>query len=582
MEPIISIRDLSYKYYRSDDYAIMDVNLDVNRGEFVAIMGPTGAGKSTLCLTLNGSIPKILSGTFKGTIIVNSLNTLEETVQKLASQVGIVFQNPNLQLFCFDVESELAFGPENLGVEREEIRRRIREVVKLLRLEGLEKRSPAELSGGQKQAVAIGAALTMNPVILVLDEPTSNLDPIGTKQIFEILKRLKSQKDITVVMVSHKSEEIAEFVDRVVIMDKGKITLNDIPHRIFEQKIVEEKKYIRPPQVSEAIYKLKQRGYKFDKTPVTLEEAYKIIKEYLEKNNVKKKEPIPISEEKATKPIHTEKEPIIRVRNLWHIYKGNVVAIKNVNFDIYPGEFVAIIGQNGAGKTTLVKHFNALLKPTKGFVMVKDYDTRVKRVSELSKYVGYIYQNPDDQLFAESVEDEVAFGPRNMGLSEEEVEKIVTEILENLHLSHLRKEHPISLSLGDRHRVAVASVLAMKPEVIILDEPTTGQDFMGSREIVSLTNELNKQGKTIIMITHDMYLVAEYAHRVIVLSQGEILLDGSPREVFSKPEILAQTFIEPPQITKLSQKLGDFGFPPGILTVDEFCDVFGKIVSGGA
>ncbi|RLI63935.1 MAG: ABC transporter ATP-binding protein, partial [Candidatus Asgardarchaeum californiense] len=168
------------------------------------------------------------------------------------------------------------------------------------------------------------------------------------------------------------------------------------------------------------------------------------------------------------------------------------------------------------------------------------------------------------------------------GLSEEEVEKIVTEILENLHLSHLRKEHPISLSLGDRHRVAVASVLAMKPEVIILDEPTTGQDFMGSREIVSLTNELNKQGKTIIMITHDMYLVAEYAHRVIVLSQGEILLDGSPREVFSKPEILAQTFIEPPQITKLSQKLGDFGFPPDILTVDEFCDVFGKIVSGGA
>lgn len=578
---IIEIQNLLYKYFKSEEAALVDINLSIDKGEFVAVMGPTGAGKSTLCLTLNGSIPKMIPGKFNGKIIINSLNTLEHSVQKLASQVGMVFQNPNLQLFCFDVESELAFGPENLSIEREEIRKRIKEITKLLRLEGLEKRSPAELSGGQKQAVAIGAALTMNPVILVLDEPTSNLDPIGTKQIFEILKRLKSHRDITVLMVSHKSEEIAEFVDRVVLIDKGRIILDDTPSKIFEKKIIEEKKYIRPPQVSEIVYKLNQRGYNFEKIPVTLDEAYSLLKKFLEKQGIKKGEtytPEKTSEDQSYDVYN--KDPIIKVRDLWHIYKGNVVAVKNLNLDIYPGEFVSIIGQNGAGKTTLVKHFNALLKPTKGFVIVKGFDTRLKKVSELSRYVGYIYQNPDDQLFAESVEEEIAFGPTNLGLSEEEVKQSVDEVIKDLNLEHIRKEHPLALSLGDRHRVAVASILAMKPEIIILDEPTTGQDFQGSREIVDLTLELNRHGKTIIMITHDMNLVAEYSRRVIVLAQGEILMDGTPKKIFSRPHILEQSYLEPPQVTKLSQKLHEFGFPSDLITVDEFCDVFEKIVKG--
>jgi len=580
---IVTIRDASFKYFSGKKAALKKINLDIKAGEFVAIMGPTGAGKSTLCLLLNGSIPHLIKGTLVGDIQVSSLKTREHQIQELARKVGMVFQNPNLQLFCIDVESELAFGPENLAVDRDEIHRRVKEILHLLRLEGLEKRSPTALSGGQKQAVAIGAALTMNPEILVLDEPTSNLDPLGSQKVFEILRILKSQKNLTILMVSHKSEEIAEFADRVVIVDNGKIVLEGRPSDILGKEIIEEKVYIRPPQVSELIYKLRKKGYEFSKIPTTLEEAYILIKSYLEQHGIKSKSgpKLNLKQKKSTTNKRRDIEPIIKVRDLWHQYKGGVVALRNINLDIYPGEFVAIVGQNGSGKTTLVKHFNGLLKPTKGFVIVNGLDTRPMHVSELSKYVGYIYQNPDDQLFAESVEDEIAFGPRNLGWDEEEVRKSVEEVIKRLHLEHLRKDHPLSLGLGDRHRVAVASVLAMKPDVVILDEPTTGQDFRGSREIVDLINGLQKEGKTVIMITHDMFLVADYAERVIVLSKGQILLDGTPAEIFSRPDILEQTYLSPPQITKLAQKLGDFGFPNNIITIDEFCEIFEEIVRGG-
>ena len=579
---IIRIQNVSFKYFSGKKAVLKKINFKVKEGEFVAIMGATGAGKSTLCLTLNGSIPNLVKGILVGDIYVNSLNTKEHQIQELARNVGMVFQNPNLQLFCIDVESELAFGPENLAVERKEIHRRINEVLKLLRLEGLEKRQPTALSGGQKQAVAIGAALTMNPKILVLDEPTSNLDPIGSQRVFEILRILKSQKKITVLMVSHKSEEVAEFADRVVVIDNGKVLLEGKPTDIFGEEIIEQKTYIRPPQVSELIYKLKKKGYSFDEIPTTLEEAYVKIKAFLENAGVKKvKYEQQINQRSQDVEARRTIEPIIKVRNLWHQYKGGIVAVKNVNLDVYPGEFLAIIGQNGSGKTTLVKHFNGLLKPTKGFVLVKGYDTRPMHVSELSKHVGYIYQNPDDQLFAESVEDEIAFGPRNLGWSEEEVKKSVEEIIKRLHLENIRKNHPLSLGLGDRHRVAVASVLSMKPDIIILDEPTTGQDFRGSREIVSLINDLKKEGKTVIMITHDMFLVADYAERVVVLSKGQILMDGTPAEIFSRPDILEKTYLSPPQITKLAQKLTDYGFPREITTIDEFCEIFEKIIKGG-
>lgn len=584
-ERVIYIENLSFKYSGSKREALKNISLSINKGEFVAIMGPTGAGKSTLCLTLNGSIPYMIRGHLKGKVLVDSINTQETLMQKLASIVGLVFQNPNLQLFCLDVESELAFGPENLAIERREIARRVHEVAKLLRLEDLLERSPSQLSGGQKQAVAIGAVLTMLPKVLVLDEPTSNLDPIGTKQVFEILKRLKKEKGITVIIVSHKSEEIAEFVDRIVILRDGEKFMDGKPKEIFSEKDIVNKTFIRPPQVSELIYKLIQKGYAFEKIPTTIDETAELIRDYLIKNNVKVSKKVTLNptnqQESLRESSSVKNEPIIKIRNLWHIYRGGVVAVKDINLDIYPGEFISIIGQNGAGKTTLVKHFNGLLKPTKGFVIVKGYDTRTMRVSELSKYVGYIYQNPDDQLFADSVEEEIAFGPKNLGWSEEEVKKSVDEVLKRLNLEHLRDEHPLSLGLGDRHRVAVAAVLSMKPDVIILDEPTTGQDFRGSREIVNLINDLNKEGKTVIMITHDMYLVAEYSHRVIVMAQGEILLDGTPREVFSKSEILAESYLSPPQITLLGQKLSDLGFPNDILSVDEFCDIFEKIVKGG-
>jgi len=273
-------------------------------------------------------------------------------------------------------------------------------------------------------------------------------------------------------------------------------------------------------------------------------------------------------------------EPVIIVEDLWHIYPGGIEALRGINMHVYRGEHLAIIGQNGSGKTTLVKHFNGLLKPTKGRVLVFGIDTRNVSVSELSKKVGYVFQNPDHQIFAPSILEEVAFGLRNLKLPEEEVRKRVSWALNFVGLEGREEEHPFKLSKAERQMLAVASILSMKPDVIIVDEPTTGQDWMGVNKIMNMLDELKRMGHTIITITHDMRAVAEHADRVIVLHRGRILREGSPREVFSKPEILMQTYLEPPPITLLAKSLSDSGVPvpKDVLTVEEAADSLGKLL----
>ena len=572
---IIEIHDLWYQYPNSKEHALKGINLTVRTGEFLSIIGPTGAGKSTLCLTLNGIIPYFLGGNIKGSIEVAGLNTRNYAPSSLTSKVGMVFQEPESQLFSMTVEEEVAFGPENLKVPRDEIERRIDWALKVVRMEEFRDRSPFKLSGGQKQRVAIAAALSMLPEILVLDEPVSGLDPLGKMEVFSVVSNLRKEHKMTVVLVEHGVEEIARFSDRVVVMDSGRILLEGTPSEVFKQVDRLRKIGVRAPQVSELSYLLNTER----KLPkpihfITFSEARQyLVREFFEgtkpRTSHSSQSNMPKRNQDLTRP-PGEGKPCIVVEDLTHIYEGEVEALRGINLQIMEGELIAIIGQNGSGKTTLVKHFNGLLKPTKGRVLVRDVDTREKTVAELSKLVGYVFQNPDHQIFESSVEKEVAFGPRNLGLSESEINQRVEEALRIVGLEKYRAVPPSTLGLGQRRLVTLASVISMKPQIMVLDEPTTGIDWKDTLSLLDTIKTLNKQGHTIILITHDMRVVAMIARRVVVMRRGKILLDDTTRNVFSQPEVLKEAFISPPQITVLAQSLESYGFPGDVLHVKEF------------
>jgi len=568
MGNIIEIENLSYQYPKGHKPSLLNINLAIKEGEFVVVMGKNGAGKSTLLLTLNGIIPNSFGGKFYGRVIVDSMDTVEHRVYELAEKVGMVIQDPEAQLFMPTVKDEIAFGLENLAVPKDEILRRINEALKIVRLEGFEDRSPFDLSGGQKQRVAIAAAFALRPKILVLDEPTSQLDPKGTLEVFQTILNLKKKYNITIVMAEHKSDEVAKFADRIVLLDDGKIVREGKPKELFSDVDLFKKLSIKVPQICELTYELNKRGKAVNEIPITLDEAVITFSKYIEKigrkiKNIERKE------------VKRGDEVILETKGLWHIYPGNVIALKNVNFSAYKGDFIAIIGQNGAGKTTLVKHFLNLLQPTKGEVLIRGKDVTKMEIFDLSRHIGLILQNPDHQLFSTTVYKEVEFGPKNLNLPEDEIAERVKFALESVGLWELREEHPFALSWGDRQKLAVAAVLAMKPEILIFDEPTTGMDWLGRHQILNLAKELNKKGHTIIMITHDMELVAEYAKWTMVMGLGEILLQGPTYEVFKNADILAKTYLSPPQVTQLAQSLSEYGIRPDILTVDEMIEVLG-------
>jgi len=568
-EDIIRISDLSFTY-PTGTQALKNINLRIKRGEYVVIMGENGAGKTTLSLCLNGIIPNVIEGDYEGEVYVENLKTTEHRVYILAQKVGIALQDPETQIFCPTVKTEVAFGPENLGVPREEILKRIEFSLKVTRLSGFEERSPYQLSGGQKQRLALAAAIAMRPSILVLDEPTSQLDPIGTTEVFSVVKDLNQTHNMTIFMTEHKSDDIAVFADRVIVLKDGKLIADGEPHEVFGDESLVKSAFLKPPQVTELIYELRKR-VSIDKVPITVDEAEELIRNLIMQKKIKvKPKTTQVTRPDAAIANTNKREVLIETQGLWHIYPGNVEALKDINLKIYDGDFIGIIGQNGAGKTTLVKHFNGLLRPTKGKVFVLGKDTTKVTTAELSKSVGMALQNPDHQLFATSVREELEFGLRNLNVPEEELEQRIDAALSVVGLSEHKEDYPFKLSFGDRRKLTVAIVVAMKPRVIILDEPTTGQDYKGRYEIMEIAKKLHEQGHTIITITHDMELVAKYAKRIIVLGLGKILLDGPTSYVFSRPDILEKTYLKPPPLTQLSQRLSEYGFYPGNLTVEDF------------
>lgn len=564
-KPIASLKDVSYKYPRSTDFVLSNINLEIHPGEFLGLIGPTGAGKSTLCLALNGIVPQFFGGRFFGSVHVNDLDTIEHPVSTFARFVSQVFEDPETQLVATSVENEIAFPLENLKVPPEIIRERIPQALAAVRLEGSEQKHPSELSGGQKQRLAIAAAIAVQPKLLILDEPTSQLDPVGAEEVFATVQELNQELGMTIVMASHSAEEMAVFADRIVLLSHGEVIATGSPDEIYSQIELLAANELRPPQVASTFYSLKKAGLAVPKIPVRMKDAIPYLGDLASRK--------PNQSFVLPPPPRMTGEALLSVRDLTHIYPDGTTALQGVSLDIHAGEYVLLIGQNGAGKTTLVKHFLNLLQPTEGVVRVGRADTRNMTVSDLARRIGYIAQNPDHQIFTASVRAEIEFALQNLDFHPDLVEARTLESLDAMGLLEVQDRHPLSLPKGDRARVVIAAILAMKPEIIIFDEPTTGQDFGGAQTILTISRDLHKAGKTILVITHHLYLMPEYAQRVVVMGKGTLLLDQDLRTAFHSKSILQSTFLTAPQAVCLSQELSILNdtFPP-LLTPKEIAD----------
>lgn len=567
----IELNEVSYRYPRSKRWVLNRINLKVERGEFIAVMGENGAGKSTICQILNGIIPNSIGGRLKGEVLIEGLNTQESSITQLATRVGIVLEDPETQLFTTTVMSEVAFGPENLSIPPAEIRERVRWALDVVRLTGFEDRMPTALSGGQKQRLAIAAAIATRPSIIVLDEATSQLDPVGVVEVLSVVRDLNKKFGITIIMATDQSEEVARVADRVIILHKGCLVTSGTPRQVFSNTELFKKYMLRAPQVSQLGARLDEAGHPLPVFPIEISEARDGLITLL------KDKPVParITDPAVFNPQEVEaKSPVIQVQDLEFTYQPhNVQAVKGVSFEVNSGEFVAIIGQNGSGKTTVLKNLLGLLKPGAGKVIVAGMDTNKTAVAEMARHVGFVLQNPDQQLFAETVESEISYGPRNLGLDKAEIANRVSEVLEIVGLQDLRAEFPPALSKGDRAKVVIACALALHPEILVLDEPTTGQDYRGCHQIMQIADIFHRSGKTVVFVTHHMALVAEYARRAIVMCDGRILLDDRTANVFNQPEVVRKAYIIPPQITELSQRLPEsMGLPRTPLTVNQLVD----------
>jgi energy-coupling factor transport system ATP-binding protein len=550
----IRLEHLSFGYADQNGLALRDVSLRVGRGEMVVIMGATGAGKTTLAKCLNRIVPAFQPGTLCGEIALFGQALRDEGVAELAGIVGLVSQDFEAQLFATNVVQEVVFGMEQLGVAPDEMRLRLSRVLQAVGLQGFEGRDPTTLSGGEKQRLALAATLALQPSIMVFDEPTTDLDPLGKLEIFAVLAAMRRQ-GYTLVVIEHEIAA-AEHADRLVIMSHGEIVADDLPQRVLARVDFLRQHGVRAPDLNQLATRLD-----LSPPPCSLDAAEAAIR-----SGVWVSRPV----KKPEEPFDHSPTPFLSVEDVTFSYEGGAPALDGVSLTIDVGEFVAIIGQNGSGKTTLAKHLNGLLSPSAGRVLLRGVDLRTLPINTVAADVGYVFQNPDHQIFAATVHEEVAFGPHNLSLPPPEVEDRVHAALVAVGLTGLEDADPFLLGKGQRQRLAVASVLALRPRLLILDEPTTGLDYLEQRRMMDLFAQLHAQGIAIVMITHTPWVVAEYARRGVLMADGRVLLDAPLRTLLAQEGLLEQAHFCAPDITRLGRR---FGFTP--LSVDEFVEQIG-------
>ncbi len=508
------------------------------------MIGPTGAGKTTLCLTLNGIVPQFYGGRFFGHIRIAGQDSIETPVRHLARFVGEVFEDPETQLIATSVENEVAFPLENMGYPRDLIEERVAWALQAVGLAGLKKKHPGDLSGGQKQRLAIAAAIAVRPEVLVLDEPTSQLDNVGAREVLETLVTLNQNYGVTVVMVSHAVEHIAALASRVFLLLEGNLVTQGTPQEVFGRDELLAGAGLRLPETMEVFRQLSERGQFTEPLPITVFDGRRALQGWRLGDAV-------FSSRPPEMRTSLDVEPWIDLRQVSFRYPDGTQALKGLNLQIRKGEYVLLAGRNGAGKTTLVKVLLNLARAQTGNVLVAGEDIGSVPVSSLARRIGYVGQNPDTQIFTDLVGKEVAFALRYLGMGESEIDRRVKLGLEQVGLQEAIDRHPFSLPKGDRAKVVIAAVLALQPEVIVFDEPTVGQDYAGAKKILDLTKSLHRSGKTVIVITHHLHLMREYAQRMVVLSGGAVAMDGSLRDVLAAAGTLRKLGLEPPETVLL-------------------------------
>ena len=563
---IIRSKELVHEYIRRDEegnvesiqLALDHVNLNVEPGQFISILGHNGSGKSTFAKHINALLTPS-----EGTIWVDEMNTSDDEYTFAVRQTaGMVFQNPDNQIIASVVEEDVAFGPENIGVPTEQIVERVDKSLKMVGMTKYKAHSPNKLSGGQKQRVAIAGVMAMEPKCIILDEPTAMLDPDGRADVLRAVHTLNREKGITVILITHYMEEVVDS-DYVYVMEKGKVFMEGKPREIFKDVELLKEHSLDVPQVTLLAHELRKAGLNLPECVLTRQE----LVDALTQLGMKKASGVRVAEKPVAEDA-ADKKNVLILDHVSYKYSPNtayeVKALDDVSLSIKEGEFIGIIGHTGSGKSTLVQHLNGLEKATEGTIYYngqdiydKDFDIR-----DLRTQVGMVFQYPEHQLFETTVFKDVQYGPKNQGLDEKEQIKRAYEALGLVKLpEELYLASPFELSGGQKRRAAIAGVIAMKPAVLILDEPTAGLDPKGRDDILGLISDMHEKRKdTVILVSHSMEDVANYVDRIIVMDAGRPAFDGTPKEVFAHYKELEKMGLAAPQVTYVMNDLKEMGY----------------------
>ncbi len=579
-QAVLRLEDYSFWFRPPTDSpegpaALTGATFEIRQGSFVLILGRSGSGKSTLALNLVGIYPDYFGGRNAGRVLLDPGSGLQNRRDfgrgERFKLVNMLFQNPEDQIVTLTVEEEVAFALENYLFEPDEINRRIDWALDLVGLDGFRERSTMKLSGGEKQRVALAAMLALEPRVLLLDEPTSNLDPAGTADVLETVDRVRSRIDLTVVVIEHEVDEIFDRVDTVLLVENQRVEGPFTP-REFMQKHglhVRDEMGLWIPQACEVGLELVRAGISLSDVPLNGQELATMVRAsvpgFAPGGERKLATMPPTSTRRRTTSEAALNDIAIEIRDVSFAYEDGPKVLDGIDLDVRRGELLAIVGQNGSGKSTLASLLNGIATPTAGQVLVDGRPTTDFNFHELVRRVAFIFQVPEKQFVGRTVESEMSHGLRGLGLPEEEVTRRVDEYLELIRLADRRQASPYVLSHGQKRRLSVASMVITEPDVVILDEPTFGQDYQQAQNLMQLLKRLADDGAAVMFITHDMRLVAEYADRAAVLCRGKKLFEGHPLELFAASDVLSAARLKAPNVYSISTDL--LGHP--LLTTQE-------------
>ena len=563
---LIDVKNLlfNYKIYSGEKEEVIEhtaidhVSLSIKKGDFVGILGHNGSGKSTLAKQLAALLKP--SG---GIIYVNGMDTAkDELLLPIRKTAGMVFQNPDNQLIGNIVEEDIAFGPENMGIPREEIEERITRALEATGMSAYREHSPNTLSGGQKQKIAISGVLSMEPECIIFDEPTAMIDPEGRKEVLKAIYALNRLKHITIIYITHFLDEVSQ-ADYLYVMKQGAITLEGSPETLFKMPEELTENNLELPFEISFIAELRKKSLNIPKEIYTKKQLLEFFKcRQQEEGFLFTEKKVENQQKKYT--AETEQEKGIVLKNISYQYKKRSAeeakdALQDVSLSIKPGEFVAIVGKTGSGKSTLIQHLNGLLQPQSGQYFFEGQDIWSKKydLKKLRQKVALCFQYPEYQLFEETILKDIAFGPKNLGFDKKKCEEKARYAMKLVGLpAELEKVSPFSLSGGQKRRVALAGILAMEPEYLILDEPVAGMDAPGKRMLFQLLHHLNKdKGITIVLVSHNMDDVAAHADRVLIMEDGTLKMDGTTREIFARKDDLTTMGLGLPQTVEFYLEL---------------------------